>query len=369
MSGSTSAPTPPPSSAFRRFKVFSTTKISVESAETDEQPKKFWLVESDTKSLLTIRPIDDQTWLPTGRAHPITLHELQKRYTPEADLYAQRVETNLEQQGGGKLLLHSSVEAKPVNESAVISDFQKGMDLLKNGKTEKADAIFKNLAHSEEAFEEKHKHLFNDFAIQLRKSNQPNHAIAFYTKALEIAWGDEDENLHINLARVLYGEKQYAGCVQHLFEALRISPGHRVAHNFLAWLDQQKAVPKQYVLRVKSILMHRPEHAEDPEHADWLDPAADEAAGPEHGIMGHGAPAPAPAFVPAPDPAPAPTSAPTPAKPRRGDAAPPAPNPAAGLELDDIMGGHGRAPGQPAAHGLELDDIMGHGGAGQPRKR
>ena len=280
--GSYSAMSSSSITTFRRFKVFSTKKVSMQSGGTDQQ-KKFWLVESDSKSLLTIRPIDDQTWLPTGRAHPITLRELQKRYTPESEAYTQRIQENIGQHEGNLLQLNvPDKEAPPVNESVVISDFQKGIDLLKDGNLEKATAIFADMLDSEKPFEEKHKHLFNDFAIQLRKNKLNSQAIAFYTRALELSWSDEDENLHINLARVLYAEKQYAGCVQHLFDALRIVPGHQVARNFLVWLEQQKVVPKQYALQVKGHLVqkldpdhdHADDHAENPESEEEAEETA-----------------------------------------------------------------------------------------------
>jgi len=260
MSGSTTT------SSSHKFKVFSTKKVTVQNGEADTQ-RKYWLVESDSKSLLMICPIDEQTWLPTGRPHPITLHELQKKgYTPESDSYVERIQTNMAQHKGRlSLQLIPEKEAPPVDEAVVVSDFQKGMELLHQGNREKADSVFSNLLHAEVAFEEKHKHLFNDFAIQLRKNNLPSQAIAYYDQALKLAWSNEDENLHINMARVLYAEKQYAGCVQHLFEALRISPGHRVTLNFLAWLDQQKLVPKQYALQIKSCLTQKTDPAQNPD--------------------------------------------------------------------------------------------------------
>jgi tetratricopeptide (TPR) repeat protein len=152
--------------------------------------------------------------------------------------------TRFERHKGGSVLHDRAEEAPPsVDEAAIISDFQKGMALLEQGKRRKALAVFADLAHSERPFEEKHKHLFNDFAIQLRKHNLHQEAIAFYDKALELSVSCEDENLHVNLARALYAEKQYTECVRHLFDALRIAPGHRVARDLLVWLEQQNIAP------------------------------------------------------------------------------------------------------------------------------
>ncbi len=249
---------------FRRFKVFSTKKVMMQVSDTgDVQPKKYWLVESDAKSSLTIRPLDDETWLPTGRPSPITVRELQKRYSPEPGLYEKRVQPSLERYTSGMLQLETPVEQDeelppaPVDEARVTEDFNQGLALLEKGDLDQARTVFTAILKSDEPFEEKHKHMFNDFAIRLRKNNLHSEAIAFYTRAIELSWDNEDENLHINLARVLYAEKQYGGCVQHLFDALRIAPGHRVARSFLAWLEQQKVVPKQYALQVKGYLMQR----------------------------------------------------------------------------------------------------------------
>lgn len=256
---------------FRRFKVFSTKKVSFQAVDTEGAPKKYWLVESNAKSALTIRPLDDQTWLPTGRPHPITVRELQKRYTPEPGVYEQRVQPNIERQANNLPLLAIPVAQDealpPIDETAFTADFQQGIELLEQGNLEKATALFDKLISNDGPFEEKHKHMFNECAIQLRKSNLPSQAIAFYSKALELTWSDEDENLHINLARVLYAEKQYAGCVQHLFDALRIAPGHRVARSFLAWLEQQKAIPKQYALQVRGCLMQKSSPDDAPQTA------------------------------------------------------------------------------------------------------
>ena len=253
-------------SSFRRFKVFSTKKVTMQvSDSTEEQPKKFWLVESDAKSSLNIRPLDEETWLPSGRPVPITVRELQRRYTAEPGLYEKMVHPSLLRVTDNKTVLEEQPdlvvrdeELPPVDEEAVTKSFQKGLSLLEQGDLDKATLVFNDLINSDTPFEEEHKHLFNDFAIQLRKSNQPAQAIAFYTKAIELSWGNEDENLHINLARVLYSEKQYGGCVQHLFDALRIAPGHKVARSFLTFLEQQKVVPKQYQLQVRGYLMQRP---------------------------------------------------------------------------------------------------------------
>ena len=255
------------SSTFRRFKVFSTKKVTMQVSDKGEvQPKKYWLVESDAKSALTIRPIDESTWLPTGQPHSVSVRELQRRYNPEPGIYEKYVQPSLESYDSDTLLLgppedQGKEPPAPVNEEQVIQNFQNGMTLLEKGELDQAKIVFTSIVYSDEPFEEKHKHMFNDFAIQLRKNNLNSESIAFYTRAIELSWDNEDENLHINLARVLYAEKQYSGCVQHLFDALRIAPGHKVARSFLIWLEQQKVIPKQYALQVRgSLAQQAPEN-------------------------------------------------------------------------------------------------------------
>lgn len=262
---------------FRRFKVFSSKRVALSAKGTvepsSEQQKKYWLVESASQGALTIQALDAKTWMPVGSTHPITVRELQKRYIPENGLYEQKVQPNLEKFSGNLSLLEAP-EAEGVvsaaDEAACITHFEEGIGSLNRGEQDKALAIFSELLHSELPFEEKHKHLFNTFAIQLRKNKLSSQAIAYYTRALELAWG-EDENLHINLARVLFDEKQYGGCVQHLFDALRISPENSAARNFLSWLNTHDLIPKQNALEARALLgQRRPEDllGEDGSDAD-----------------------------------------------------------------------------------------------------
>ena len=251
---------------FRRFKVFSSKKMLPPTKQhSDDIPqehlKKYWLVESAPKGMLTIRAIDAEKWLPVGSTQPITVRELQQRYTPENGLYERKVQPNLEKFSGNLSLLEVPEEAgvSAVDEAAFVTDFEKGLGCLTQGERGKAFAIFSDLLNADVPFEEKHKHLFNTCAIQLRKNKLSNQAIAYYTRALELAWG-EDENLHINLARVLFEEKQYGGCVQHLFDALRLTPDNSVARSFLSWLHMQGLIPKQHALEARSFLgQRRPE--------------------------------------------------------------------------------------------------------------
>lgn len=248
---------------FRKLKVFSTKKVTLRAANIEGSAplKKYWLVESDEKSALIIRALDEETWLPTGNPHPITVRELHTRYTPEPDSYSTKVQQSLEKQQK-KLPPTPPVTVappepvrQPPDEAALREHFQEGLELLDKGETEKAVDIFNELLHAEIAFEEKHKHLFNELGIELRKNNLCGQAIAYYTRALELSWGTEDENLHINLARVLCQNQQYGACLQHLFDSLRIAPGHETALNFLSWMNRMGVVPKQFSLQVKGHLV------------------------------------------------------------------------------------------------------------------
>ena len=61
--------------------------------------------------------------------------------------------------------------------------------------------FFARLVSMDAPFAPEHKHMFNDFGINLRKSKMIPQAIEYYSKA--IALSPEDEHLRYNLARGL----------------------------------------------------------------------------------------------------------------------------------------------------------------------
>ena len=102
------------------------------------------------------------------------------------------------------------------------------------------------------AFDAEHKHLFNEFGINLRKNKMLAQSVEYYQRALQLT--ANDENLHMNLARVLLETKDMDGCLEHLFTALELAPRHEISLKFLAWLLQKSMVPAEKMERVREIL-------------------------------------------------------------------------------------------------------------------
>jgi len=96
---------------------------------------------------------------------------------------------------------------------------------------EKSRLIFGELVTMDGAFENRHKHLFNEFGINLRKSSLFEEAVRYYSRALEIN-GDlfgEDENLYYNLARAYYEKGEWKPCIEFAGRALGVSGTHEPA--------------------------------------------------------------------------------------------------------------------------------------------
>lgn len=252
---------------FRKSNVFST-KVpfgsrTVEPETKTEEAKQYWYVEAQENGTLWIQPLDLHTWLPTGTPAPISPRELQRNYLPEPEIYTRTLVSRFQKEAmldigqdeKTPLALDDTLVKAPSPQSNILlektarNDFENALSLAVQGDKEQAEKVFDRLLHAE-SLEKKHKHLFNEFGITLRKNNMYEHSITFYTRALELAEEDTDENLHLNLARSLHRMQRYMSCIQHIFAALDIAPGNKAALQFLAWMERQGVIPKQYHLDV-----------------------------------------------------------------------------------------------------------------------
>ena len=82
----------------------------------------------------------------------------------------------------------------------VRANFGIGLTYLERGESDKAENIFARLIKLDGAYEEEHKHLFNEFGISLRKNKMFSQSLEYYLRALDLT--KKDENLYINIARV-----------------------------------------------------------------------------------------------------------------------------------------------------------------------
>lgn len=215
--------------------------------------KVFWFVEQDEKGTIMVQPINSN-YVPTGAKKAVSMEELLEKYSPEPEFYVQSVFPKIRElkesvdqgdkcreKGENFSAEFAYGNALKLDEENVRANFGIGLTYLARGEVDKADNIFERLVNLDAAFEEEHKHLFNDFGMNLRKNKMYKQAQEYYARALELS--KADENLHINLARTLLEGKDIQGCVEHLTEALRLAPGNETAIKFLDWLEKKNLIP------------------------------------------------------------------------------------------------------------------------------
>ncbi|MDE5833482.1 MAG: tetratricopeptide repeat protein, partial [Desulfovibrio sp.] len=142
--------------------------------------------------------------------------------------------------------------ALKVDEENVRANLGIGITYMERGELEKAENIFERLVKLESAFESEHKHLFNEFGINLRKNKMLKQAVEYYKKAIELS--ENDENLRANLARALLEAKDIDGCLEQLFKALELAPAHPVSLKFLDWMERKSLIPDEKIEQARVYL-------------------------------------------------------------------------------------------------------------------
>jgi len=118
------------------------------------------------------------------------------------------------------------------------SSFGLGLSHLKRGNKERALSLFEDVAAMEGDFEPEHKHMFNEFGINLRKSGLPDVALKHYRRALSLS--PKDENLHHNIARIYWELNDMEGCERELLKSLELNPQLKYSEHFLRFLRRRR---------------------------------------------------------------------------------------------------------------------------------
>jgi len=130
-------------------------------------------------------------------------------------------------------------KALAMDERNVRANFGIGLCYISRGEAEKAKEVFERVVKIDAAFEDEHKHLFNEFGISLRKSGMHGEAMDYYRRALDLS--SEDENLHYNMARAAYDKGDPGTALVYLKSCLAINPKHEEALQFVDFLKRKKA--------------------------------------------------------------------------------------------------------------------------------
>ena len=113
-------------------------------------------------------------------------------------------------------------DALNVDDQNVRANFGIGMCYLQRGESAKADDILKRIVQLDAAFQEEHKHMFNEFGINLRKNKMCQQAVEYYERAAEFT--RDDENLQYNIARAYFDMGRFNDAKIHCEKALTINP-------------------------------------------------------------------------------------------------------------------------------------------------
>ncbi|WP_432738355.1 tetratricopeptide repeat protein [Maridesulfovibrio sp. FT414] len=210
----------------------------------------YYFVEQVDTDLFQVRPLNNN-FVPTGDAEEITHEELLQDYNPEPEMYHKQVLPNMKElqktlaradryrkQGNTFSAEMEYTNALKVDEYNVRGNFGVGLCLMERGEKDRANDIFARLIAMDAPFAGEHKHMFNEFGINLRKSKMIPQAVEYYAKAISLS--PKDEHLRYNLARALFDDQNYKKVREELAACLEINPDFAEAKKFIAYLDKNK---------------------------------------------------------------------------------------------------------------------------------
>lgn len=243
--------------------IFSTQSIQKVGTGTTTRKtiqKTYWFVEEREDDLLEIQPLN-KNYIPSGPKRRITIEDLLSKFAPEPEFYVSTVYPKLQElsrtiQKGERHRDKGEIfsaelefnQALTVDEDNVRANFGLGLTYLDRGEAHKANDIFERLVRLDAAFQAEHKHLFNDFGINLRKNKMFDQALDYYRKAESLT--DSDENLSYNIARAFFEKDNIPECLEYLKKALGANPELNEARRFIKYLvDQNLVSPDQPGIR------------------------------------------------------------------------------------------------------------------------
>ncbi len=231
-------------------------KIGTGTTARKTEVVTYFLVEECENGMMLVQALaaGDQ---PFGPKTEITRDELLSDYLPEpqkslsrtvAGLSAQELEIQKAVARGDKFRKRGESftaefeysKALAMDMGNVRANFGIGLCYIARGEQTKAHEVFERLVKLDAAFEDEHKHLFNEFGISLRKAAMQNEAMEYYRRALELS--PSDENLHYNIARAAFDKGDAKTAAQSLGACLKLNPEHAEARQFVEYLRHKRLV-------------------------------------------------------------------------------------------------------------------------------
>ncbi len=214
--------------------------------------KAYWFAEepesgdSGSVPVVVVQPLNSNN-IPSGPKEQVPMAEFLERFNPELEFYQKEVYPKMrdldstlkraEEQRDQGALYSAEFEytaALDVDEGNVRANFGLGLTFMERGEPEKSVDLFERIVGLEAAFQPEHKHLFNEFGINLRKSKLLDQAVEYYGRALEMT--TDDENLYYNIARAYFERGDREDCIANLEKALELNPSFEEAKMFLEYI-------------------------------------------------------------------------------------------------------------------------------------
>lgn len=238
--------------------VFSTQSVGQVDTGTSSRKtiqKSYWSVEElerrlpSGEAVLEIQQLNTN-YVPSGPKREIPMEDFLSKFSPEPELYQKVVYPRLQEldrtivrgeahrrQGRNYSAEFEFRQATKVDENNVRANFGLGLTYLARGERDKANDIFERLVKLDAAFEQEHKHLFNDFGISLRKNRMYDQALDYYLRAENLT--QNDENLYHNIARVYFEKGDMPHCLVYLKKSLRLNPDLEESRQFWDYLESR----------------------------------------------------------------------------------------------------------------------------------
>lgn len=231
------------------FSTQSVVKVGTGTTQRRTIQKTFWFVEEQEPDSIEVQPLN-KNYVPSGPKRTIAREDFISKFNPEPEFYVSTVypkmmelnETIVRGEQHRDRGAHYSAEfefksATKVDEENVRANFGLGLTYLEHGETTKANDIFERLVNLDAAFETQHKHLFNDFGINLRKNKMLDQAVDYYEKAEQLV--ENDEHLFHNIARVYFDKGDRGKCVDYLKKCMTVNPDLEEGRLFWEYLEKE----------------------------------------------------------------------------------------------------------------------------------
>ncbi|GAB7022645.1 tetratricopeptide repeat protein [Salidesulfovibrio brasiliensis] len=230
------------------FSTQSVVKVGTGTTQRKTIQKTYWFCEEREDGGIDVQPLNKH-YVPSGPKRDVPREEFLEKFSPEPEFYVQTVYPAMQElndtivrgekhraRGAQYSAEFEFKQATNIDEENVRANFGLGLTYLDRGDQAKANDIFKRLVKLDATFETEHKHLFNDFGINLRKNRMYDQALDYYLRAEGLA-DNRDEHLFHNIARVFYEQGDLEKCAEYLKKSLELNPNLEESKKFWEFLE------------------------------------------------------------------------------------------------------------------------------------